>query len=149
MEAVNRWRRSRASRWEQFSHEADIGVRGIGPDLAAAFEQVAVAMTAVITDPARVATETCVEIRCDAADDELLLVDWLNALIYEMAVRHMLFGRFEVHLDRRRLYAKAWGEAVDAPRHQPVVEIKGATYTGLKVGRDETGQWQAQCIVDV
>lgn len=148
-DAVNRWRRSRASRWEHFSHEADIGVRGLGPDLAAAFEQAALAMTAVITDPAGVAAEDCVEIRCDAPDDELLLVDWLNALIFEMAVRHMLFGRFEVHLDRHRLYAKAWGEAVDAARHQPVVEIKGATYTGLKVGRDETGQWQAQCIVDV
>ena len=38
--------------WEHFSHEADIGIRGVGPTLATAFEQAAIAMTAVITDPA-------------------------------------------------------------------------------------------------
>jgi tRNA nucleotidyltransferase (CCA-adding enzyme) len=79
----------------------------------------------------------------------LLLVDWLNALILEMAARHMLFSRFEVSLDGHRLNATAWGEPIDLGRHQPAVEIKGATYTALKVGRMESGQWLAQCVVDV
>ncbi len=39
-------------RWEHFEHGADIGVRGIGPTPASAFEQAALALTAVITDPA-------------------------------------------------------------------------------------------------
>jgi tRNA nucleotidyltransferase (CCA-adding enzyme) len=30
-----------------------------------------------------------------------------------------------------------------------VVEIKGATFTELKVGQDEQGRWLAQCVVDV
>jgi tRNA nucleotidyltransferase (CCA-adding enzyme) len=136
-------------RWEHFPHQADMGVRGIGPTLAAAFEQAALAMTAVVTDPARVAPEQSVEIRCEAPDDELLLVDWLNALILEMAARHMLFSEFEVRLEGRRLFASARGEAVDPDRHQPAVEVKGATYTGLKVGRNESGEWLAECVVDV
>ena len=41
-------------RWEHFYHQADVGVRGIGPTLDAAFEQVALALIAVVTDPARV-----------------------------------------------------------------------------------------------
>ncbi len=61
----------------------------------------------------------------------------------------MLFSRFEVTLEEHRLHATAWGEAVDVSKHQPAVEIKGATYTELKVGRDESGQWLAQCVVDV
>jgi len=135
--------------WTHFPHQADMGVRGVGPTREAAFEQAALAMTAVITDPARVAPDTAVAICCEAPDDELLLVDWLNALILEMAARHMLFSRFEVSLDGQRLSATAWGEPIDLDRHQPAVEVKGATYTELKVGRTESGEWQAQCVVDV
>jgi tRNA nucleotidyltransferase (CCA-adding enzyme) len=135
--------------WTHFPHQADMGVRGVGPTREAAFEQAAVAMTAVITDPDRVAPDTAVAICCEAPDDELLLVDWLNALILEMAARHMLFSRFEVGLDGPRLNATAWGEPIDLGRHQPVVEVKGATYTELKVGRTAFGGWLAQCVVDV
>lgn len=135
--------------WEHFPHQADIGVRGVGPTLAAAFEQAALAMTAVTTDLARVAPGESVEIACEAPDDELLLVDWLNGLILEMATRRMLFSRFAVTLDGHSLRATAWGEPVNVARHQPAVEIKGATYTELKVGRTDNGQWFAQCVVDV
>ena len=149
-EAVAAWRNAQSvQHWAHFPHQADMGVRGVGPTLAAAFEQAALAMTAVVTDPARVAADQAVDVQCEAPDDELLLVDWLNALILEMAARHMLFGRFEVAVDGHRLRATAWGEAVDPDRHRPVVEIKGATYTELKVGRDESGRWLAQCVVDV
>jgi tRNA nucleotidyltransferase (CCA-adding enzyme) len=126
-----------------------MGVRGIGPTRAAAFEQAALATSAVVVDPNKVAAAEAVEFRCEAPDDELLLVDWLNALILEMAARHMLFGRFEVSLDGQRLHATAWGEAVNAQKHQPAVEIKGATYTELSVKEDESGRWLAQCVVDV
>jgi tRNA nucleotidyltransferase (CCA-adding enzyme) len=106
-------------------------------------------MTAIVTDLAWVAPDQAVEIRCEAPDDELLLGDWLNALILEMAARHMLFSRFAVSLNRHRLHATAWGEAVDPQKHQPAVEVKGATYTELKVEQGESGQWLAQCVVDV
>ena len=149
-QAVAAWRQEMGSRrWEHFPHQADMGIRGVGPSLAAAFEQAALAMTAVVTEPARVAPARAVEIDCEAPDNELLLVDWLNALILEMATRGMLFGRFEVEFDGLHLHATAWGEAVDLDKHRPTVEIKGATYTELSVGRDESGQWMAQCVVDV
>ncbi len=148
-EAVSALRGEAHAYWEHFPHQADMGVRGIGPTRAAAFEQAALAMIAVVTDPAGVMTSQAVEIVCEAPDDELLLVDWLNALILEMAARSLLFGRFEVRLDGRRLQATAWGEPVDSARHQPAVEIKGATYTELKVGSNEAGLWRAQCVVDV
>jgi tRNA nucleotidyltransferase (CCA-adding enzyme) len=138
-------------RWEHFPHQADVGVRGYGSSLAAAFEQVARAMTAVITDPACVAPRTAVRVECRAEDSELLLFDWLNTLIYEMATRHMLFSGFEVDIatDSERLHAVARGEKVDAMRHQPRVEVKGATFTELRVSEDAQGEWCAQCVLDV
>lgn len=135
--------------WEHFPHGADIGVRGIGTTREEAFAAAALALTAVLTDPARVDAKDAVEIRCEAPDDELLLVDWLNALVYEMATRNALFGRFEVKLDDHRLQATAWGEPLDRERHRPAVEVKGATYTALSVAQGPDGQWIAQCVVDV
>jgi len=136
-------------RWEHFAHEADIGVRGIGASKKEAFEQAAIALTGVIVDPQELTAEEVVEVTCEAPDDELLLVDWLNALVYQMATRRLLFGRFEVHIDGQRLHAKAWGEPIDVARHQPAVEVKGATLTSLRVGQEAGGTWVAQCVVDV
>lgn len=135
--------------WEHFGHGADIGVRGIGRTMAEAFEQAAMALVAVITDPAKVASSMEVQIEREAPDAEALLVEWLNALVYEMAVRDMLFGRFEVRIERDRLRGSAWGEQIDVVRHEPAVEVKGATYTSLFVGPTDDGAWAAQCVVDV
>jgi tRNA nucleotidyltransferase (CCA-adding enzyme) len=136
-------------RWEHFEHGADIGVRGLGASKAGAFEQAALALMAVIVEPGRVLARDDVDIACEAADDESLLVGWLNALVYEMAVRHMLFARFRVVLDGTQLRAIAAGETLAVARHQPAVEVKGATYTALRVAQDENGRWMAQTVVDV
>ncbi|KPJ90727.1 MAG: archease [Gammaproteobacteria bacterium SG8_11] len=137
------------SYWEHFEHEADIGIRGIAPSLAEAFEQTALAMTAVVTDLSQVNSDIEVNIECAAEDEEILLVDWLNSLIYEMAIRKMLFSRFKVTIEHDQLTAIAAGEAVNIEKHQPAVEIKGATYTELKVMRQPDGLWLAQCVIDV
>ncbi|HXZ52351.1 MAG TPA: archease [Burkholderiales bacterium] len=136
------------ARWEHFEHGADIGVRGFGASRSEAFEQAALALTAVIAEPAAVEAHEAVTIECEAPDDELLLAEWLNALIYEMATRRMLFSRFAVRIDGTRLRAEARGEPVDVARHRPAVEAKGATYTALRVARED-GEWVAQTVVDV
>jgi SHS2 domain-containing protein len=134
---------------ELFPHGADVGVRGIGPSLASAFEQAALALTLAVTDPAGVTLRERIEVTCEAPNDAYLLLDWLNALIYEMAVQRLVFGRFVVSTEGQRLYGQAWGEPVDRSRHKPAVEPKGATLTALKVETRADGAWVAQCIVDV
>lgn len=134
--------------WSHFAHGADIGLRGTGADKARAFAAVAEALTAVVTDPENVAARETIEICCSAPSDEDLLVDWLNALIYEMAVGRMLFRRFDVAIENGELHAKIQGEPVDRERHAPAVEVKGATYTALTVKECDDG-WLAQCVVDV
>ncbi len=133
--------------WEHFAHGADVGVRGIGATREQAFVEVARALTAIVTDLDRVEPRVPVPIRCEAPDDELLLVAWLDALVYEMATRRMLFARYDVRIDDHRLTATAWGEPVDVDRHHPAVEPKGPTMTALRVAHDTT--WLAQTVVDV
>ena len=135
--------------WEHFSHDADIGVRGFGLSLAEAFEQAGLALTAVVTDPSAVACGQAVEIACEADDVEGLLYDWLNALVFEMATRDLLFGRYHVQIVDGRLAGTAWGEPVRPDKHCPAVEVKGATFTGLRVARSSDGGWVAECVVDV
>jgi len=137
------------SRWEHFAHKADMGIRGIGATKEQAFEQAAAAMTAVIARPDKIEPREKVQISCEGGDDELLLADWLNSLLYEMDTRKMLFGRFEVRIESGRLSATAWGEKMDVGRHDPAVEVKAATYTMLSVQEDSKGCWTAQCVVDV
>ena len=138
-----------AAGWELFPHEADVGVRGFGATPAQAFEQAAVALTAVVTT-AQVEAEQQIDVTCEAPDLELLFVEWLNAIIYEMAVRNMLFSRFSVRIeDATGLRGSLWGEPVDVVRHQPACEPKGATYTALHVGAGDDGRWSASCVVDV
>jgi SHS2 domain-containing protein len=134
--------------WEHFPHDADVGVQGWGATPSQAFEQAAYALTAVITH-AEVKPQVLVEVRCEAPDLELLFVEWLNAIIYEMAVRKMLFGRFAVRIDGEQLEGTLWGEPVDVERHAPACEPKGATYTALRVAKNPAGTWYAACIVDV
>lgn len=136
-------------RWEHFEHRADIGVRGIGPSRAAAFEQAAMALTAVVTPLTGVVPSQRIELACEAGDDEALFVAWLNTLVYEMAVRRMLFSRYRVGLGPGRLLASAWGEPISVARHRPAVEVKGATFTALRVARCADGGWLAQTVLDV
>jgi SHS2 domain-containing protein len=128
------------AKWEHFPHEADIGVRGFGATPAEAFEQLrphcdrnarSSQADRVSPDPLR------------STNLELLFVEWLNAIIYEMAVRRMLFSRFAVRLEDTRLHGTLGGERVDVERHAPACEPKGATYTALKVAVDAEGLWSA------
>lgn len=135
--------------WEHFEHAADIGLSAVADTRAELFEAMGEALTALVTEPGNVRAEQCVAIACEAPDDALLLADWINALVYEMATRKMLFGAWQVRLENHSLDATVVGERVDRVRHQPVVEVKGATYTELAVRQDDTGSWRGTCIVDV
>jgi tRNA nucleotidyltransferase (CCA-adding enzyme) len=106
-------------------------------------------LTAVVTDPRTVQPLQPVRISCRAPSDELLLVEWLDALVYEMDVRKMLFADFAVEIEAGQLRATAYGEPVDRERHEPAVEVKGATLTALHVTQSTDGWWRAQCVVDV
>ncbi len=135
--------------WEHFAHQADIGVRGFGDSPAEAFEEAALALMAVMCQPDRVEAKEEIKINCEAPEAELLLIDWLSAVIYEVDTSGMLFGRFEVEITGNKLAGSAWGEKIDHERHKTIVEVKGATYAELKVVCNENGQWVAQCVVDV
>ncbi len=135
--------------WEHYSHPADMGVRGFGKTKAEAFEQAALAMTAIVSELLKIELRDNIEICCEQDDEQMLFAGWLNAVIYEMATRKMLFGSFEVTIDGNRLKAKLAGEKINLKKHRPAVEVKAATFMDLEVKKTEDDLWMAQCIVDI
>jgi tRNA nucleotidyltransferase (CCA-adding enzyme) len=138
-----------SKRWEHFPHQADIGVRGIGATKAEAFEQAAMALASVVAELRTIEASEPIEVTCEAEDDETLLVEWLNLLVYEMSTRRMLFSRFDIFVGEKQLKARIWGEAISAKKHSPAVEVKAVTYYDLAVLQMTDGSWMAQCVVDV
>jgi SHS2 domain-containing protein len=134
--------------WEHYSHTADMGIRGFGTTMEEAFASAALAMVAISVNPRKIEQKQKVEFVCEQDENELLFVEWLNSLLYEMAVKKMLFSRFEVSIKSKQLTGQAWGEKLNIKRHRPVVEIKGISFSDLKVAQ-EKGRWIAQCIVDI
>jgi len=134
--------------YETFEHEADIGIRGFGDSMAEAFENAACAMYSVMVNIQTIEPKEKRSVAVSAPDRELLLIEWLNALLSLSDVERMVFSKFEVKIDGTSLIGTAWGEALDRVRHQPHVEIKGATFHMLSV-QELDNRYVAQCVVDV
>lgn len=134
--------------WEHFAHQSDIGIRGIGATMEEAFAEAAYALMAILCNPQKVRPSESVSITLQMEDRELLLIEWLNQILYELDTRRMFFSRFEVKISGDTLSAVLRGEPMDPRRHEAAVEAKAATYQMLKVALEE-GRWIAQCVVDV
>ncbi len=134
--------------YETFEHEADIGIRGFGRSLEEAFENSAIALYSVMVNIDRVDPKEKRTVSASAPDRELLLVEWLNALLALSDIERLVFSKFEVKIEGLALAGTAWGEPLDHVRHEEHVEVKGATYHMLNI-KEENGRYRAQCVVDV
>jgi protein archease len=134
--------------FETFEHEADIGIRGFGGSMNEAFENAAVALYSVMVNIDAVNPVEERTITVSAPDRELLLVEWLNALLAISDIERIVFSKFEVGMEGTTLTGVAWGETLDKERHEPHLEVKGATYHLLSV-KEQDGKYTAQCVVDV
>jgi SHS2 domain-containing protein len=137
-----------AVRYETFEHEADIGIRGFGSSVEEAFEGAAMAMYSVMVKIEAIKLLEQRKVSVSAPERELLLVEWLNALLSLSDIERMVFSKFDVTIDGASLTGTVWGERLDRVRHEPTVEVKGATYHMLKVDKDND-EYVAQCVVDV
>jgi SHS2 domain-containing protein len=136
--------------WRHYEHRSDIGIIAVGKTRQDALRQAGLAMTAAMVDLKHVKPEKEIDIEIPVkSDDKQLLFDWLNAVIYEMSVRNMVFCDFDILIRENKLTAKMRGEKIDKNRHKPAVEIKAATYSGLKMEKKTNRRWAAQCIIYV
>ena len=129
-------------------HTADVGIRAWGESLAEVFAQAALGMFSFISDLESVQERESREVVVEGADREVLLVAWLNELVYLFGVEGLLFRRFDVlEMEDTRIRARCHGERLDQARHSVTAEVKSATYHMLEVKRNDL--WHARVILDI
>ena len=123
--------------FEIVNHTADVSIIAYGTDMSQAFANAARALFNLITELDDVAEILYRDIELTAPDQESLLVEWLNELIYLFDTEHILFKKFDItELNSTRLKARSYGEKVDSSKHRLKTEVKAATYHMLKVDKD-------------
>jgi len=134
--------------FEILDHTADVGIIAYGTDISQAFVNAAKALFSLITDLDDVAEVLYRDMELTAPDQESLLVEWLNELIYLFDVEHILFKRFDItKLNSTRLKARNYGEKVDRSKHQLKTGVKAATYHMLKVSK--SNGYQVRVLFDI
>ena len=136
--------------FELVEYTADIGIRAFGIDLKETFQHAAVGMFSLITDINKVNELLYRDVEVSAPDREILLVEWLNDLIFLFDTEQLLFKRFDIGtLTDTGLKAHCHGEKVDKSRHQLKRGIKSATYHMLKVEKVKNGSYLAEVLLDI
>ena len=135
--------------FEFFAVTADTGIRAWGPDLPAVFRQAARALWSLLVDTTSVEPRTTVGVSVEGEERDVLLVAWLNELLYLYETRGLIGADCAIRsLTESGLSAEVWGEVVDRTRHTIVSHVKAVTYHQLHVGRTASG-WEARVVVDV
>jgi SHS2 domain-containing protein len=130
-------------------HTADAAFKLWGESVADIFIQGAQALYSLMTDRRRLQNRKMVVVEIAAPDQEALLVDWLNHLLYLNDTKSFFAKQIEIlELSPRRLQARLAGEELDAERHILKTGVKAATYHNLAISRHQDG-WEARIIFDL
>jgi len=135
--------------FETFEHTADLGLRATASSRDDLFVDAARGLFSIMVtnlDDVRPVVERTYEIYSDQQD--YLLFDWLNELLYSFEAEGLLLSHFELSIRENRLKAVARGELMDLKRHQMEHEVKAITYHGLRVELVDD-LWLAELIVDI
>ena len=134
--------------FELIDHTADVGIVARGASINQAFANAARGLFSIITDLDDIEEVIHRDIEVTAPDQESLLVEWLNELIYLFDTENIIFNRFDItHLDSSHLKARIYGEKVDSSRHKLKTGVKAATYHMLKV--EKNNGYQARVLFDI
>jgi len=108
-------------------------------------------LAATVEDPETVRDVERRSIRLEEPELDLLLLRFLNELVYLRDAEELLLRAREVRLVRGEalaLEAELAGERLSRGRHAPAAEVKAATAHGLEA-RAVPGGWEARVTLDV
>ena len=112
-------------------------ILGEGKTIESAFSEAAKAMFSVMVDIKKVESNKSIKISCKSDSKEVLFIEFLNELLAQGDLKKMVFSKFEIKIkiikNEFKLSGKAYGEKFDINKHKPKVEVKAATYSGLKL----------------
>lgn len=124
--------------FEILEHTADIGIIAYGDEVSEAFANAAKGMFSLITNLNSLEEREHRDIEVTADDQENLLINWLNELVFIFDTENLLFRDFNIsEISDTNLKARAHGEKVDSEKHELKTGIKAATFHMLKIEKDK------------
>lgn len=140
-------------RYSILEHTADKGLDVFAATLSDMFETAAEGLFALMVEPDTQAFAEPMEIEVKAIDLEMLLVRWLNELLYHFEVHKRLFSGFKVELtegeEMQKLHATVFYRTVDPQTIEWTgAPVKSVTYHGL-ILEPRDGGWFLRYYVDV
>jgi len=133
--------------FEEIDHTADRAFRVTGRDMAALLENAARAMQSMDRDgPQPIAEPTATQaVDVEGVDDESLLVNWLNEILYLQQAHHLVCEEFHIDdLKNHCLRARVETRECDPT----CTHIKAVTFHNLKI-RETSEGLGAEIVVDV
>jgi SHS2 domain-containing protein len=132
---------------------SDLSFVAHGDTLPAVFSAAAAALlAATVAEPEALGQEELRLVELVEPDLELLLLRFLNELVYLRDAQALLLRPRALRVDLRageaRLTAELVGERVDPTRHRLTADVKAATAHGLKLAREKDG-FRATVTLDV
>lgn len=132
---------------------ADVEFEAAGKTLKELFESAAHALTSVqIKDSRKMKPKEKMIIEKEADDIEMLLFSFLSELVLIKDSERLLFGKFEIEIypeeNKWKLKCAAYGERINAEKHELLVDVKAVTMHKFKVEETKNG-WKARVVLDI
>jgi len=130
-------------------HPADLGLEAWGGTLAAAFEQAARGLVAIILDPGTIGENETREISLSARDPDQLLVKWLEEVLYLYDGAGFVPSSVRVEeLSETHVRAVLRGDPFDHDRHVTRLDVKAITYHQLSIS-SSGGRHRIRVYLDI
>jgi SHS2 domain-containing protein len=131
--------------FEEIEHTADLAIRVWGSDLQELFANAAYGMACQVANVDSVEATIERRVAIEAADLEILLVEWLSELLYLGERDRIVFTEFDVfEVTSNKLEAKARGGSVEELQGH----IKAVTFSELDIRETDKG-YETIIVFDV
>lgn len=130
---------------------ADVAFEATGKTLEEMCEGAAMALTnSMVSDLKAIEQKKTVTIKVESRDEERLLHDFLQEILFYKDAENLVFSGFSVRVSTNGkfvLEAEMLGEEIDMKKHDLVVDVKAVSWHRYKVEKKD--MWRAFVILDV
>jgi len=133
--------------FEEIPHTADVKFRVHAPTPDELFSESVSALMQVMYGPDRQGGRER-QVTLEADDSESLLHDFLSEILFISETERLVVASAKVTITKRHLNATLFGETFDPARHRDGTEVKGISYSGLRITRNANG-YMLDIVFDV
>lgn len=135
-------------RYELLDISGDAGLNIWANDLEELLINAALGMSELITDTSMIKETEKRDFIIISDNNEGLLVQWLNELIFQFDTHGFIGKKFKLSLKKNKLEGEISGGIFDPQINESRLLIKAATYNQLSVAK-EGDIWKAKVIFDI